>query len=276
MLPTAIGKTAADLTGFASGNPWDTVAAAGDTIVNVGTLVGTANTLAGGDGETGAGKFSEAAATWGDNISAAGGKNLFGAAFGTAAALGAGGAGGGTKVDIQGPSGISMLTNAKITGTATNNIEFKTAVKFSVNAASVAEMVTQTASIFGMIKAEMKGGAFCNLMSFGLIGLEAPAIRMACGKMNIDALASYMLKSATIDFVGGVVAIRAKSFFAVNTPVTILDSEMKVQKQALFKNDVEVKGDTAMKKNLSVKEKIKAKSEHLKEKLEVLGKLVAS
>ncbi|MFO0645112.1 MAG: hypothetical protein U0326_02665 [Polyangiales bacterium] len=276
MLPTAIGKTAADLTGFASGNPWDTIAAAGDTMSNVGTLVGTANTLAGGSGENGAGHFSETAATWGDNISAVGGKNIFGAIAGTAAATGAAGAGEGTKVDIQGPSGISMLTNAKITGTATNNIEFKTAVKFSVNAASVAEMVTQTASIFGMIKSEMKGGAICNLMSFGIIGLEAPAIRMACAKMNIDAVATYMLKSPKIDFVGAIVAIRAKTFFTVNTPVTILDSEMKVQKQALFKNDVDVKGDTSMKKNLSVKEKIKAKSEHLKEKLEVLGKLVAS
>jgi hypothetical protein len=275
MLATAAGKTMADLTGFASGNPWDTVAATGDLLSNAGTLVGTTNTALGGSSENAAGQFADAAGTWGDNISAAGGKNVFGAVAGTAAALGAGGGAAGTKVDIQGPSGISMLTNAKITGTATNNIEFKTGVKFSVNAASVAEMVTQSAAIFGMVKAEMKGGAICNLMSFGIIGLEAPAIRMACAKMNIDAVATYTLKSAKIDFIGGLVAIRAKSCFAVNTPLTIIDAEMKVQKQALFKDDVDVKGDTTVKKSLSVKEKIKAKSEHLKEKLEVLGKFVA-
>lgn len=274
MLPTAIGKTAADLTGFASGNPLDMIAAAGDTLSNAGTLVGTANTLAGGSSENGAGQFSEMAATWGDNISAAGGKNVFGAVAGTAAATSLAGAGGETKVDIQGPAGISMLTNAKITGTATGNIEFKTAVKFSVNAASVAEMVTQQASIFAMVKAEMKGGAICNLMSFGVIGLEAPAVVVTTAKMKVNAL-SYSQTSTNVVIRSGRMAVNVKTILGVKASTMVVDSEMKVVKKSLFKSEVDVKGEAKMSRSLKVKEAIEAKSEKLKKKLEVLGSLVA-
>ena len=89
-----------------------------------------------------------------DAASALAGKNPVAAALAIAGV--AFSAAAGTEVDIQGPAGIKMLTNATISGMAKSNIEYKCVTKYSAVAAGIAEMLASGVSIFGLIKADMK------------------------------------------------------------------------------------------------------------------------
>ncbi len=134
-----------------------------------------------------------------------------------------------------------MVAATKISGTAPVGIDFKTANKFSVNAALVVDFTTITWGAFAAAKFEVK--------SMGAVKTASSTLEMkakATGK--IDCKASFTAKAPLITIDGDTTVTKT---LTVNKD-TRLKAKLQVDKNSKLKGELLVEKKTTLKNTLTV------------------------
>jgi hypothetical protein len=187
---------------------------------------------------------------------------LSGMVSGGSGVAAAAGGGGGADIEERASANIKMVAATKISGTAPVGIDFKTANKFSVNAALVVDFTTITWGAFAAAKFEVK--------SMGAVKTASSTLEMkakATGK--IDCKASFTAKAPliTVDGVTTVtktLTVKGDSTLNANLQVdknATLKGELLVQKTSTLKSTLTVHKASTLKANVTAEKNLAVKSD---------------
>ncbi len=158
---------------------------------------------------------------------------------GSAGVAGAAGAGG-VDIEERASGNIKMVAGMKISGTAPIGIDFKTANKFSVNAALVVDFTTITWGTFAAAKFEVK--------SFGSVKTASSKLEMKHATGKIDCKANFTAKAPVIT-IDGFTTVTKNLTVKKNT---YLKGKLTVDKDTLLKAKLQVDKNSNLKGTLTV------------------------